>query len=178
MSNPTPDDVPALTDIQVGEETVFVESPEHVAARTSLKGYATDPVASGENYIEWPAVEPGTISYTAADVEMARRDVMTAHPSQGQRVANTSGSRDQFLDYAINAVLLESSTHNEDVKRSDLFVVWFAKVLGNWKALVGQRSSTNYFEVTFNGYGDEAYVDRYTKYSNTKIAGDKIREDI
>lgn len=45
----------------------------------------------------------------------------------------------------------------------DTFVVWFTKVLKNWKAMVGTTVEGWYFEVTFNGNTNEAYVDAYKK---------------
>lgn len=45
----------------------------------------------------------------------------------------------------------------------DTFVVWFTKVIKNWKAMVGTTVASWYFEVTFNGETGEAYVDAYKK---------------
>jgi hypothetical protein len=53
----------------------------------------------------------------------------------------------------------------------DLYVVWFAKVLGNWKALVStDKFNGLYWEVTYNGNKQETYVDTYSKISNSAIA--------
>lgn len=53
------------------------------------------------------------------------------------------------------------------VKGSDFYVVWFAKTLGNWKALVSTDIlSGQYWEVTYNGAKNESYVDHYAKVSN------------
>lgn len=50
---------------------------------------------------------------------------------------------------------------------NDFYVVWFAKILGNWKALVSTDIlSGQYWEVTYNGEKKESYVDHYTKASN------------
>ncbi|QFG10186.1 hypothetical protein PBI_EGAD_42 [Arthrobacter phage Egad] len=49
----------------------------------------------------------------------------------------------------------------------DFYVVWFAKVLGNWKALVStDLVSGQYWEVTHNGAKQETYIDRYQKANN------------
>lgn len=54
-------------------------------------------------------------------------------------------------------------------KRDDFYVVWFAKVLGNWKAMVStDLVDDQYWEVTYNGEKKEAYVDHYSKVSNHK----------
>lgn len=57
-----------------------------------------------------------------------------------------------------------------DFTPHDVYVVWFAKTLGNWKALV----STNlidgmYYEVTYNGDKQETYLDAYRKFQNVCI---------
>jgi hypothetical protein len=52
----------------------------------------------------------------------------------------------------------------------DFYVVWFAKVLGNWKAMVSSDVMDGYYwEVTFNGATGEHYVDRYVKESNRAV---------
>jgi hypothetical protein len=50
------------------------------------------------------------------------------------------------------------------------YVVWFSKVLGNWKALVStDLISGHYWEVTYNGVKQETYVDTYVKSNNVAI---------
>ena len=53
----------------------------------------------------------------------------------------------------------------------DVYIVWFCKVLDNWKALIStDRINTGlYFEVTYNGVDDEIYLDYYTKAYNRAI---------
>jgi hypothetical protein len=52
----------------------------------------------------------------------------------------------------------------------DVYVVWFSKTLQNWKALVSTTlPDSMYYEVTFNGDQDEAYLDAYRKVDNIKI---------
>lgn len=61
---------------------------------------------------------------------------------------------------------------DSDLKPSakDFYVVWFAKVLGNWKALVSTDIiSGQYWEVTYNGAKNETYVDHYVKRTNQAI---------
>lgn len=49
----------------------------------------------------------------------------------------------------------------------DVFVVWFAKTLQNWKCLVSTMVSDGmYYEVTHNGDKNETYVDVYKKWEN------------
>lgn len=52
----------------------------------------------------------------------------------------------------------------------DVFVVWFAKTLGNWKALVSSTAPNGlYYEVTHNGAKNETYVDIYQKVHNVIV---------
>jgi hypothetical protein len=151
-----PENTPAVEDAgSIGEETVFVETPEHAAERLGVEEELT-----------------------------ARQEAMLRHPSRGsitnqdelQKLRTATGQlyTDQpsiaFHDQAIRAVQEEHRARQQLTPGvDDLFVVWFVKVLGNWKALVGQKSTTNYYEVTFNVATKDAYVDRYLKASNTVI---------
>lgn len=81
-----------------------------------------------------------------------------------------------YLEQAIKAVQLDYGVQGHDVPaKEQLFVVWFAKVLGNWKALIGVKSSALYFEVTHNGNEDETYVDTYVKRSNRTFTDEFLR---
>lgn len=53
----------------------------------------------------------------------------------------------------------------------ELYVVWFAKTLQNWKALVSTDSVDGiYWEVTHNGDKGETYVDTYMKINNSVVS--------
>lgn len=48
-----------------------------------------------------------------------------------------------------------------------VYVVWFSKVLQNWKAVLGTTNSDGlYFEVTYNGDRKQTYIDHYVKVNN------------
>lgn len=50
------------------------------------------------------------------------------------------------------------------LKKDDVFVVWFCKVLKNWKALVTTTLPDGaYYEVTHDGEKHQTYLDVYTK---------------
>lgn len=52
----------------------------------------------------------------------------------------------------------------------DIFVVWFTKTLGNWKALLSTNAHDGrYYEVTYNGAKGEAYLDVYEKLENVCV---------
>lgn len=55
------------------------------------------------------------------------------------------------------------------INDDDVFVVWFAKVLQNWKALVGSTIAGYYFELTYNGDKHVLYIDSYRKVDNSVL---------
>jgi hypothetical protein len=89
---------------------------------------------------------------------------------------------DEFLIKAKRAVEFAEYTNVNEAERAsiengegfitveDLYIVWFAKVLGNWKALIStDKVSGAYWEVTYNGNKNETYVDLYGKVHNTVV---------
>lgn len=70
----------------------------------------------------------------------------------------------------IRAHLEKTDTHVRFTS-DDVYVVWWAKVLQNWKALVSSTLPDGmYYEVTYNGDKDEVYLDAYKKFDNVRIA--------
>jgi hypothetical protein len=52
----------------------------------------------------------------------------------------------------------------------EVYVVWFAKTLQNWKAMVSTTLPDQmYYEVTYNGDKQEAYIDAYKKWDNVCV---------
>lgn len=80
---------------------------------------------------------------------------------------------DQFLEKAKEAVVIEHNNHcrtGYEIETDDIYIVWFAKTLQNWKALIStDKFEGHYWEVTYNGTKRETYVDRYIKQSNHAI---------
>ena len=72
------------------------------------------------------------------------------------------------VDYFNNHV---DATDNKKITIDDVFVVWFAKTLQNWKALVSTTVSDGmYYEITHNGDKKETYVDVYKKWVNFTVS--------
>ena len=79
----------------------------------------------------------------------------------------------EFLDKAIDLV---ADYTDEHIDKSDpeakytVFVVWYCKTLQNFKALLSTTLFDGmYYEVTYNGYKEEIYLDAYKKFENRKI---------
>ena len=76
---------------------------------------------------------------------------------------------DQFLKRAKDAVIIAEYPTYQFIP-GELYIVWFCKVLGNWKALISTDVWDGaYWEVTYNGEKKELYVDTYAKKSNQVI---------
>lgn len=61
-------------------------------------------------------------------------------------------------------------TDDFEISEENVFIVWFCKTLQNWKALVSTTVSDGmYYEVTYNGDKQEAYLDAYKKWENVRI---------
>lgn len=65
---------------------------------------------------------------------------------------------------------LPIDTHVKPALPEDMYGVWFAKVLGNWKAIVStDLMNGRYFEITYDGNKNQTYVVDYRKASNTCV---------
>jgi hypothetical protein len=80
---------------------------------------------------------------------------------------------DQFLKKAKESILKSDYVkgYTGELTADDLYIVWFAKTLSNWKALVSTDVFNSvYWEVTYNGAKKETYVDTYSKISNQAVS--------
>lgn len=89
----------------------------------------------------------------------------------------TANDPERFIKKAKLAVReaakLDRDIYDEVTHLDQLYVVWFAKTLQNWKALVSTDVVNGvYYEVTHNGEKGETYVDSYRKFKNTVIPDD------
>jgi hypothetical protein len=65
----------------------------------------------------------------------------------------------------------ENRFTSPDFTLDNIFVVWFAKTLGNWKAVLSTSLSDGYYyEVTHNGAKHETYLDVYAKVDHERYA--------
>lgn len=81
-----------------------------------------------------------------------------------------------FIEMAKNAVVdyfnsnADSTDKNGKITKEDVFIVWFCKTLQNFKALVSTTVPDGmYYEYTYNGDKNEAYLDAYKKWKNICI---------
>lgn len=94
---------------------------------------------------------------------------------KGKQVTTSESSNpEQYISRAKELVADEFNDRFPAVKGSagpsEFYVVWFAKTLGNWKALVStDLIPGQYWEVTHNGAKRETYVDSYVKHNNRAV---------
>lgn len=82
---------------------------------------------------------------------------------------------DRFLRQA-KQVAVDNYNKSRDPERTpeltmeQVYIVTFTKVLGHWKALVASPNARGLmWEVTYNGYRKEAYVEIYKKLNSIKV---------
>lgn len=62
---------------------------------------------------------------------------------------------------------LEKTDNHITFSLDDVYIVWFAKTLQNWKALLSTTLPDGmYYEVTYDGDKNQAYIDAYKKFDN------------
>lgn len=77
---------------------------------------------------------------------------------------------DIVLGYIIQHLDVTDSVNSKDF---DVYIVWKAKILQNWKYLISSTLPDGmYYELTFNGDKNEWYLDAYKKFENKVIHND------
>lgn len=84
----------------------------------------------------------------------------------------------EYIDFCKKQVVRYVNDHAEKaggqavalISEDDVFVVWYCKTLQNHKALLSTVVPDGmYYEITFNGNRDEAYLDAYKKWENVCV---------
>lgn len=71
--------------------------------------------------------------------------------------------------------ILEHLDKSDPAPEFEVFTVWKAKALQNWKYLISSTLSDGmYYELTFNGDLGEWYLDAYKKFENRKITDTEL----
>ena len=74
---------------------------------------------------------------------------------------------------ALNLVrdyIIEHLDKSDPIPEFDVFTVWKAKTLQNWKFLISSTLHDGmYYEMTYNGDKREWYLDAYKKFENRCI---------
>lgn len=77
-------------------------------------------------------------------------------------------AKDLVYDQAVFLRVLE---HHPTFSRDEVYVVWFAYVLGAWKAVCSTSlPDGRYYEVTYSKEKGVAFIDTYIKTHNVEMA--------
>lgn len=72
--------------------------------------------------------------------------------------------KNEIADYANKHLDVSDQT---SITSDDVYVVWYCKTLQNSKALASTTLLDGmYYEITYNGDKNEAYIDAYKKWEN------------
>lgn len=114
-----------------------------------------------------PFVEPFN-SYDPYSFDEDDTPMVFVDPSAEDPMSNQDKARTLVLE-KYNRDIVDLS-HQDLITFDEIFIVWYAKTLQNWKALVcTYRADGYYYELTYNGDKAETYVDVYKKLSNETI---------
>ena len=74
------------------------------------------------------------------------------------------------LVYEYVKARLEKTDTHVTFGRDEVYIVWFCKTLQNWKALLSTTLPDGmYYEVTYDGDKQVAYIDAYKKFNNVAV---------
>lgn len=88
---------------------------------------------------------------------------------------NHQGDKDAWALEIVRDYILAHLDKTDSVPAFEVFTVWKAKVLQNWKYLISSTIPDGmYYELTYNGDKGEWYLDAYKKFENRRIAVDTV----
>ena len=79
---------------------------------------------------------------------------------------------DEIAKSLVEQYIMERLDKSDNITDFEVFTVWKAKVLQNWKYLLSSTLLDGmYYELTYNGDKNEWYLDAYKKFQNVVIRG-------
>lgn len=119
--------------------------------------------------LRWAATHEALVRHWTFDLLTGLADVLEAQIERNSMADNLKGipfsSDDEGKSYPDIAKEIVS-----EFTDGTPYVVIFAYVLGNWKALVStDKPDGHYYEVTFKGEYGVAFVDTYIKADNREV---------
>ena len=89
------------------------------------------------------------------------------YPSQDGGLDHPARAKRVVVDYYNNKMARGETISHVPLTENEVYIVWFSKVLQNWKALVSTEIPDGmYYELTYNGEKKELYLDAYRKTDN------------
>ena len=79
---------------------------------------------------------------------------------------------DEIAKSLVEQYIVEHLDKSDSITDFEVFTVWKAKILQNWKYLLSSTLLDGmYYELTYNGDKKEWYLDAYKKFQNVVIRG-------
>lgn len=79
---------------------------------------------------------------------------------------------DEIAKSLVEQYIMEHLDKSDKITDFEVFTVWKAKILQNWKYLLSSTLLDGmYYELTYNGDKKEWYLDAYKKFQNVVIRG-------
>ena len=83
-----------------------------------------------------------------------------------------NGQRDSEALNIVRNYIIEHLDASDPKPEFEVFTVWKAKILQNWKYLISSTLFNGmYYEMTYNGDKGEWYLDAYKKFENRVVPG-------
>lgn len=74
------------------------------------------------------------------------------------------------MDAIVRSLLISYIDDRSNINFYDVYIVWKAKILQNWKYLLSTNiPEGRYYEITYDGNRKKFYIDEYLKINNTVI---------
>lgn len=128
----------------------------------------TDPVVPVD-HTDAPHIDPPRPAYTTSS------PAPKPSPRPPQKKTREMDDPDLFIEMAKTMVVNNYNQHiDKEISRplppNGVHVMWFAKTLGNWTAMIGSTIVRGLiWEVTSNVYKREVYINVYKKLNNVKV---------
>lgn len=104
-----------------------------------------------------------------------RRELILDQQRREKVTTETFQDKARRLVYEYIKARLEKTDTHVTFGQDEVYVVWWSKVLQNWKALISTTLPDGmYYEVTYNGDQFETYIDAYKKFDNTCIKDELV----
>jgi hypothetical protein len=145
----------------------------HQEAAAELKHYAN--TLNGNHYYIKLLVEAVPVRRAAEMAELQpppfQIDYERLAGSLGARQrASMAGANEAKAMRIVSSYVFSQLEKTDPVSDFEIYIVWFAYTLGNWKALLSTTLSDGmYYEVTYDKAMHRTYLDAYKKFSNQMI---------
>ena len=92
---------------------------------------------------------------------------------------NKMDSMDAIALKLVDNYILAHLDKSDETPNFDVYFVWKAKVLQNWKYLISSTLWDGmYYELTYNGDREEWYLDAYKKFDNVVTPHSIAKNDV